>query len=141
VDRIVVVGAGLAGLTAARTLRQQGFAGELTLVGDEQSRNVVIIGAGFIGCEVAATLTQTVGARITVVDVAQAPMPVIGAEAGARARDPHERQPQPRSPRVLAAAAARDRGRLNPHAPGRRSRIADCGWHRPLPSQTMVPWR
>jgi len=35
VRRIVVVGNGIAGLTAADTLRQAGFDGELTLVGDE----------------------------------------------------------------------------------------------------------
>lgn len=34
-DRIVVVGASLAGTSAARTLRSEGFAGELTVVGDE----------------------------------------------------------------------------------------------------------
>src|SRR2546429_9899046 len=34
-DRIVVVGAGLAGLRAAETLRREGFAGELILLGDE----------------------------------------------------------------------------------------------------------
>ena len=33
--RVVIVGASLAGLTAAETLRQEGFAGRLTLVGDE----------------------------------------------------------------------------------------------------------
>src|SRR5258708_33606002 len=35
--RIVVVGGGLAGLTAARTLRREGFDGELIVVGDEHS--------------------------------------------------------------------------------------------------------
>ena len=34
-DRIVVVGGGIAGLTAAHALRDEGFAGELTLVGEE----------------------------------------------------------------------------------------------------------
>lgn len=34
-ERIVVVGASLAGLTAAHALRERGFAGALTLVGDE----------------------------------------------------------------------------------------------------------
>ncbi len=34
-DRVVVVGASLAGLTAAETLREQGYAGRLTVVSDE----------------------------------------------------------------------------------------------------------
>src|SRR5262244_4244208 len=34
--RIVIVGASLAGLRAAETLREEGFAGELTMVGDER---------------------------------------------------------------------------------------------------------
>lgn len=51
---------------------------------------VVIIGAGFIGCEVAATLRAR-DVEVTVVDVSDAPMPVIGPEAGARARQLHER--------------------------------------------------
>lgn len=36
VNRVVVVGNGIAGLTAADTLREAGFDGELTVVGDEQ---------------------------------------------------------------------------------------------------------
>ncbi|MGX4687717.1 NAD(P)/FAD-dependent oxidoreductase [Streptomyces sp. JNUCC 63] len=35
IDRVVVVGNGIAGLTAADTLREAGFDGELTVVGDE----------------------------------------------------------------------------------------------------------
>jgi NADPH-dependent 2,4-dienoyl-CoA reductase/sulfur reductase-like enzyme len=50
---------------------------------------VVIIGAGFIGCEVAATLRK-VDVDVTVVDVAPYPMPVMGAEIGARAARIHE---------------------------------------------------
>ena len=50
---------------------------------------VVIIGAGFIGCEVAATLRKE-GLEVTVVDVAPYPMPVMGAEIGARAARIHE---------------------------------------------------
>ncbi|OWY58775.1 FAD-dependent oxidoreductase, partial [cyanobacterium TDX16] len=37
-DRIVVVGASLAGLRAATTLRDEGYEGALTLVGDEPHR-------------------------------------------------------------------------------------------------------
>ncbi|MFD8820643.1 FAD-dependent oxidoreductase, partial [Streptomyces sp. NPDC059627] len=33
--RIVIVGASLAGLRGAETLRAEGFAGELTMIGDE----------------------------------------------------------------------------------------------------------
>jgi 3-phenylpropionate/trans-cinnamate dioxygenase ferredoxin reductase subunit len=50
---------------------------------------VVIIGAGFIGCEVAATL-RAEDIDVTVVDVAAHPMPVMGAEIGARAARIHE---------------------------------------------------
>ena len=35
---VAVVGASLAGLSAARALRAQGFDGELTIVGDEARR-------------------------------------------------------------------------------------------------------
>ena len=34
-DRVVIVGAGQGGLQAAASLRQEGFAGPITLVGDE----------------------------------------------------------------------------------------------------------
>lgn len=50
---------------------------------------VVIIGAGFIGCEVAATL-RSQNLDVTVVDVSEHPMPVLGPEAGARAVRLHE---------------------------------------------------
>ncbi|HEX2297309.1 MAG TPA: FAD-dependent oxidoreductase [Pseudonocardiaceae bacterium] len=36
VDRIVIVGASLAGLRAAETLREEGFTGSLTLIGEER---------------------------------------------------------------------------------------------------------
>jgi 3-phenylpropionate/trans-cinnamate dioxygenase ferredoxin reductase component len=37
IDRIVIVGASLAGLRAAEALRDEGFAGHITLIGDEPS--------------------------------------------------------------------------------------------------------
>jgi len=54
-----------------------------------EGAKVVIIGAGFIGCEVAATL-RAEDVDVTVVDVAPYPMPVMGAEIGARAAHFHE---------------------------------------------------
>jgi NADPH-dependent 2,4-dienoyl-CoA reductase/sulfur reductase-like enzyme len=38
VERVVVVGASIGGLTAAETLRQEGFDGEVVLIGDERHR-------------------------------------------------------------------------------------------------------
>ncbi|MGE4426834.1 MAG: NAD(P)/FAD-dependent oxidoreductase [Solirubrobacteraceae bacterium] len=56
------------------------------------ARHVVIIGAGFIGCEVAATLRgREDPPQVAVVDAADRPLPVIGPEAGGRARRLHER--------------------------------------------------
>lgn len=52
--------------------------------------HVTIIGAGFIGCEVAATLRER-GTEVTIVEPSKSPMPVIGRDAGARARVLHER--------------------------------------------------
>ncbi len=57
----------------------------------EPGARVVIIGAGFIGCEVAATL-RAEGVDVTIVDVAEHPMPVMGAEIGRRATRLHEEQ-------------------------------------------------
>ncbi|MCA1835369.1 MAG: NAD(P)/FAD-dependent oxidoreductase, partial [Actinobacteria bacterium] len=37
-DRIVIVGAGLAGAKATEALRGQGFDGEILLIGDESQR-------------------------------------------------------------------------------------------------------
>ena len=37
-DQFVIVGAGLAGAKAAETLREEGFAGRIVLIGDEPDR-------------------------------------------------------------------------------------------------------
>jgi NADPH-dependent 2,4-dienoyl-CoA reductase/sulfur reductase-like enzyme len=55
-----------------------------------QARRVVVVGAGFIGCEVAATLRSGGTESITLVDIADQPMPPIGQAAGARAKEFHE---------------------------------------------------
>jgi len=109
-DRKVVVlddGAevGYDGLLVATGRRARDWAGELPAAGVHTLRDltdtaafrssigpdakVVIIGAGFIGCEVAATL-RAEDVDVTVVDVATHPMPVMGAEIGARAARIHE---------------------------------------------------
>jgi len=93
------------GLLIATGRRARGWQGELPAGGVHTLRDltdtaafrasigpdakVVIIGAGFIGCEVAATL-RAEGLDVTVVDVAPYPMPVMGAEIGARAARIHE---------------------------------------------------
>ena len=41
-ERIVVVGNGVAGLTAGDSLRAAGFDGELTIVGDEHHARTVV---------------------------------------------------------------------------------------------------
>jgi NADPH-dependent 2,4-dienoyl-CoA reductase/sulfur reductase-like enzyme len=46
-----------------------------------RSPRVVTIGAGFIGCEVAAT-ARALGLEVTMVDVAQRPLPAFGDEVG-----------------------------------------------------------
>jgi NADPH-dependent 2,4-dienoyl-CoA reductase/sulfur reductase-like enzyme len=51
---------------------------------------VAIVGSGFIGCEVAATLRGLGVQDVTLIDVASHPMPVLGAEIGARAVKLHE---------------------------------------------------
>lgn len=53
-----------------------------------EASKVVVIGAGFVGCEAAATLRKR-GFEVTVVDVAEHPMPVLGAVAGEAARRLH----------------------------------------------------
>lgn len=51
--------------------------------------SVVIVGAGFIGCEVAATLGEIGGCDVTLVDVSEFPMPVLGPQVGHFAADAH----------------------------------------------------
>lgn len=75
--------------TGVFTLRSLGDVASFAAAAVPGSR-VVIIGAGFIGCEVAATLRAR-DVEVTVVDVSATPMPVIGPEAGAHARQLHER--------------------------------------------------
>ncbi|OLL73460.1 Ferredoxin reductase [Pseudonocardia sp. Ae168_Ps1] len=54
----------------------------------ETCGRAVIIGAGFVGCEVAATLRGH-DVPVTVVDVAERPMAVLGPDAGRIATDLH----------------------------------------------------
>ncbi|MGQ4600631.1 FAD-dependent oxidoreductase [Nocardia sp. R6R-6] len=54
-----------------------------------EAKRVVVIGAGFIGCEAAATL-RGADIAVDVVDVASAPMTVLGPQAAAYARAAHE---------------------------------------------------
>ncbi|MEA2170768.1 MAG: hypothetical protein QOF76_4068 [Solirubrobacteraceae bacterium] len=54
--------------------------------------HVVIVGAGFIGCEVAASLRKHGVEHVTVVEMADQPMPPVGPEAGAFAQKFHEEQ-------------------------------------------------
>jgi NADPH-dependent 2,4-dienoyl-CoA reductase/sulfur reductase-like enzyme len=51
---------------------------------------VAIVGAGFIGCEVAATLRGLGVEDVTMIDIAEYPMPVLGPEVGQRAVTMHE---------------------------------------------------
>jgi NADPH-dependent 2,4-dienoyl-CoA reductase/sulfur reductase-like enzyme len=55
------------------------------------SSRVAIVGAGFIGCEVAATLRGLGVEEVTLIDIAEHPMPVLGPEIGRRASALHER--------------------------------------------------
>ena len=55
----------------------------------EGDRRVAIVGAGFIGCEVAATLRGAGVENVTLIDLAEYPMPVLGAEVGERAAKLH----------------------------------------------------
>jgi NADPH-dependent 2,4-dienoyl-CoA reductase/sulfur reductase-like enzyme len=55
----------------------------------EPATPIAIIGAGFIGCEAAATLRGLGVTRVSLIDVAPHPMPVLGPEIGARAATLH----------------------------------------------------
>lgn len=80
-DRVVVVGNGIAGLTAADTLREAGFDGELTIVGDEPhpaysrpalSKALLLDGDGMASHELPPTghgATELLGIRATGLDL------------------------------------------------------------------------
>lgn len=72
-------GANLAGV---HTLRSLDDAAALRAAITPGGR-LVIVGAGFIGCEVAAS-ARSLGAEVTVLDIAAHPMLPLGAELGAR---------------------------------------------------------
>src|SRR5437763_1053440 len=74
-ERLVIVGAGLAGHRAAQAARRAGFAGDLIRIGGE----------------VAATLRGLGVEDVTVIDIAPYPMPALGPEVGARAVTLHEK--------------------------------------------------
>jgi len=76
---------GLAGFHTLRTLDDVArFRAAL-----EPNLPVAIIGAGFIGCETAATLSGLGVKQVSLIDVAQHPMPVLGREVGERAAALH----------------------------------------------------
>ncbi|MEV0973960.1 NAD(P)/FAD-dependent oxidoreductase [Microtetraspora glauca] len=80
-ERIVVVGNGIAGLTAADTLREAGFDGELTIVGDEPhsaysrpalSKALLLDGVDMSSHELPPTshgATELLGVRATALDL------------------------------------------------------------------------
>ncbi|MTD54755.1 NAD(P)/FAD-dependent oxidoreductase [Amycolatopsis pithecellobii] len=54
----------------------------------DNHQRAVIIGAGFLGCEIAATF-RGLGLEVSLVDVAEYPMAILGAEVGTRAGQWH----------------------------------------------------
>lgn len=70
----------LRSLDDARALRKA--------IGD--ASKVAIVGAGFIGCEVAASLRANGLDDVTVIEMADLPLPPVGKEAGAFAQRIHE---------------------------------------------------
>jgi 3-phenylpropionate/trans-cinnamate dioxygenase ferredoxin reductase subunit len=52
------------------------------------ARSVAIVGAGFIGCEVASS-ARKLGLDVTLIDIAELPMPALGPELGERCAELH----------------------------------------------------
>ncbi len=77
-----------------------------------EAKTVAIVGAGFIGCEVASS-ARKLGLHVTLYDIAEHPMPALGARAGRALRRA--------APRARGGAQARRAGRPR-HARGRRDR-------------------
>jgi 3-phenylpropionate/trans-cinnamate dioxygenase ferredoxin reductase component len=107
--RIVIVGASLAGLRAAETLREEGFAGELTMVGEEPqhpydrpplSKQVLLGRVGAMDTElpqrralntkwklgIRATGVDPVGKRVLLADGKELPFDRLLIATGTRAR-------------------------------------------------------
>jgi 3-phenylpropionate/trans-cinnamate dioxygenase ferredoxin reductase component len=70
-------------LEGVHTLRDIDDALALRAALTNGSPRLAVVGAGFIGCEVAAT-ARKLGVDVTVVDIADQPMPALGDDVGAR---------------------------------------------------------
>jgi 3-phenylpropionate/trans-cinnamate dioxygenase ferredoxin reductase subunit len=76
----------------------------------QPGRRVAIVGAGFVGCEVAATLRGRGVEEVTLIDVAEHPMPALGPELGRRAARFHAKHGvRLRLDRAVASFEGRDR--------------------------------